>query len=78
MEENENSAGLDTVMGRDHDDEGRGNEKPAAVAAPPLPTEAHGRIGRHLRKVYGDMLAEPMPDKIGRLLDELAKSGRSK
>ena len=79
MEENQNSVGVDTIMGRDQDnDEVRGDDKPVAATAPPLPSEAHGRIGRHLRKVYGDMLAEPMPAKIGKLLDELAKSGGSK
>lgn len=77
MEDNDSSAGVGTVMERDRDDD-RGREDPsAAISAPPLPTEAHGRIGRHLRKVYGDILAEPMPAKFGKLLEKLAKSERS-
>jgi hypothetical protein len=77
MEDDENRMGASTVMERDSDDGHRRKEKSAAALAPPLPTEAHGRIGRHLRKIYGDMLAEPMPDKFGKLLDELADSERS-
>lgn len=42
-----------------------------------LPREAQGRIGQHLRRVYGEILAEPLPDKLSKLLDELAKSERS-
>ena len=41
-----------------------------------LPKEAHGRIGQQLRRIYGDMLAEPLPDKFSQLLDELSKSER--
>ena len=40
----------------------------------PLPPEAHGRIAAQLREVYGQMLAEPMPDKFAQLLDKLAQS----
>ena len=39
-----------------------------------LPPEAQGRIGKELRKVYGDMLSEPMPDKFAELLQRLSKS----
>jgi hypothetical protein len=78
MEDNENNVGVGTVMERDRDDDQRRDEKSATAAAPPLPTEAHGRIGRQLRKVYGEMLAEPMPDKFSKLLEELAKSEKSK
>ena len=42
-----------------------------------LPREAQGRIGQHLRRVYGEILAEPLPEKLSKLLDELAKSERS-
>lgn len=42
-----------------------------------LPREAQGRIGQHLRRIYGEILAEPLPDKLSKLLDELAKSERS-
>lgn len=41
-----------------------------------LPVEAQGRIGQHLRRVYGEILAEPLPDKFSKLLSELAKSER--
>lgn len=77
MQNNDSSAGAGTIMERDREDDHDRKEKSAATSAPPLPTEAHGRIGRHLRKVYGDMLAEPMPAKFGKLLEELAKSERS-
>jgi hypothetical protein len=41
-----------------------------------LPVEAQGRIGQHLRRVYGEILAEPLPDKFSKLLSELAKAER--
>lgn len=41
-----------------------------------LSREAQGRIGQHLRRVYGEILAEPLPDKFTKLLDELAKTER--
>lgn len=77
MEDNDSSVGAGTIMERDREDDQKTEDTTATVSAPPLPTEAHGRIGRHLRKVYGDMLAEPMPAKFGKLLEELAKSERS-
>jgi hypothetical protein len=52
--------------------------EPAKQVLPPLPQEAQDRIGRHLRRVYGDLLAEPMPDRFTKLLEDLAKSERSK
>ena len=39
-----------------------------------LPPEAQGQIGKQLRKLYGDMLSEPMPDKFAELLARLSKS----
>lgn len=42
-----------------------------------LPREAQGRIGQHLRRLYGEILAEPLPDKFSKLLSELSKSERS-
>jgi len=42
-----------------------------------LPREAQGRIGQHLRRVYGEILSEPLPDKFSQLLDSLAKTERS-
>ena len=41
---------------------------------PGLTIEAQDRIAGHLRKVYCDLLAQPMPDKFKKLLDDLAKS----
>jgi hypothetical protein len=42
-----------------------------------LPREAQGRIGQHLRRIYGEILAEPLPDKFSKLLNNLAKTERS-
>jgi hypothetical protein len=42
-----------------------------------LPREARGRIGRHLRQAYGQLLSEPLPDRFSKLLEELAKAERS-
>jgi hypothetical protein len=42
-----------------------------------LPREAQGRIGQHLRRIYGEILSEPLPDKFSQLLDNLAKTERS-
>jgi len=78
MEVNENNEGAGATMMERDQDEDRPPEDKSALSAPPLPTEAHGRIGRHLRKVYEDLLAEPMPDKFGKLLDQLAKSEEKK
>lgn len=43
-----------------------------------LPREAQGRIGQHLRRVYGEILSEPLPDRFSQLLESLAKTERSK
>lgn len=42
-----------------------------------VPAEIQGRIGRHLRRVYGDVMAEPLPDKLRKLIEELAMTERS-
>lgn len=39
-----------------------------------LPQELKGAIGKQLKRVYGQMLAEPMPDKFSLLLETLSKS----
>jgi hypothetical protein len=39
-----------------------------------LPEEARGLIGHQLREEYRRLLAEPLPDKFTKLLDELAKT----
>ncbi len=44
------------------------------TAEAPFLSEFEGKIGRHLRLYYNIRLAEPLPDKFTRLLNELAKS----
>ncbi len=39
-----------------------------------LPLELQGAIGKQLKQVYGQMLAEPLPDKFTQLLNKLSKS----
>jgi hypothetical protein len=39
-----------------------------------LPAEARGLIGHQLREEYRRVLAEPLPDKFTKLLNELAQS----
>ncbi len=48
--------------------------QPAPEAEANLPTEAQGLIGHQLRQEYRRILAEPLPDKFGKLLEQLAKS----
>lgn len=38
-----------------------------------LPRELQGAIGKQLKHVYGQMLAEPLPDKFTQLLAALSK-----
>lgn len=40
----------------------------------PLPPEIQGEIGKKLRQVYGQLLAEPLPGKFQNLLEQLRKS----
>ncbi len=46
----------------------------AAATSTRLTAEAQGQIGRQLRRAYDEMLAEPLPDKFTKLLEELAKT----
>ncbi|HPG89478.1 MAG TPA: NepR family anti-sigma factor [Hyphomicrobium sp.] len=39
-----------------------------------LPRELQGAIGKQLKHVYGQMLAEPLPDKFTQLLESLSKT----
>ena len=39
-----------------------------------LPVQLQGAIGRQLKQVYGQLLAEPLPDKFALLLEQLGKS----
>jgi Anti-sigma factor NepR len=38
-----------------------------------FPLELQGAIGKQLKQVYGQMLAEPLPDKFSKLLEQLGK-----
>ncbi|MBR2536708.1 MAG: hypothetical protein IKE66_11615 [Hyphomicrobium sp.] len=38
-----------------------------------MPRELQGAIGKQLKHVYGQMLAEPLPDKFTQLLASLSK-----
>lgn len=42
----------------------------------PLPATAEAEIATGLKRLYGQMLAEPMPDKFAGLLEQLAKADR--
>lgn len=39
-----------------------------------LPSMVQDDIGRRLRGLYGQLAAEPLPDRFTKLLDQLAKS----
>lgn len=56
---------------------GSGSRPPSGGGEQPLPPEAQGRIAAQLREVYGQMLAEPLPDKFAQLLDQLASAERA-
>jgi len=45
----------------------------AADPAEGLAPDAQDAIARRFRSVYGRLVAEPLPDKVVQLLDELAK-----
>jgi hypothetical protein len=45
----------------------------AAQDMPSLPQHVQGALGKQLRKAYGDLLAEPLPEKFTDLLRRLAK-----
>lgn len=47
-------------------------KEPAPEAEVNLPPEAQGLIGHQLRQEYRRILAEPLPDKFGKLLEQLA------
>ncbi len=44
----------------------------------PLPESAEAQIADGLKRLYGQMLAEPMPDKFAGLLKQLAESDRKR
>jgi len=41
-----------------------------------LPTTTEAAIALGLKRLYSEMLAEPMPDKFAGLLDQLSKADR--
>lgn len=45
----------------------------SAGAEARLTAESQGQIARQLRRAYEEMLAEPLPAKFTKLLEELAK-----
>lgn len=49
-------------------------EAKAANTENAMPRELQGAIGKQLKHVYGQMLAEPLPDKFNQLLASLSKS----
>jgi hypothetical protein len=53
------------------------NEPPGDHRPTPLPSEIQGQIGKQLRQVYGQILAEPLPDKFSLLLDQLSKTEKT-
>lgn len=70
------------IMTNDKRDTSMRHEQENQISAPQvgsdrgalLPPEAQGQIARQLRQVYGEMLAEPMPDKFAELLAKLSQS----
>ena len=52
--------------------------KPDDPGAPRLSPAMQGHLGRQLRAVYSQLVHEPMPDKLTKLLDELAHSQSKK
>lgn len=51
-------------------------ETPKIDNSIPLPKTAEAEIAAGLKHLYGQMLAEPMPDKFVSLLDQLARPER--
>lgn len=41
-----------------------------------LPVEVQIMLGERLRVVYGELLAEPLPDKFSHLLEQLARGDK--
>lgn len=56
------------------DDSPSGAEAKTASNENAMPRELQGAIGKQLKHVYGQMLAEPLPDKFTQLLASLSKS----
>jgi hypothetical protein len=48
----------------------------AAIDPPVLTKAAEAEIATELKRLYGQMLAEPMPERFAGLLDQLSKAER--
>lgn len=46
------------------------------IDTPALPKSAEAEIASELKRLYGQMLAEPMPDRFAGLLAQLSKTDR--
>lgn len=46
------------------------------IDTPALPKAAEAEIATELKRLYGQMLAEPMPDRFAGLLAQLSKAER--
>jgi hypothetical protein len=51
-------------------------ETAVTIDAPTLTKTAEAEIASELKRLYGQMLAEPMPDRFTGLLDQLSKAER--
>lgn len=51
---------------------------PVAPSPVKLPVEAQTVIARELRERYDALLADPLPERLSKLLDELSKSEENK
>ncbi len=51
--------------------------EPAEKAEPSLGGEIRGRIGRQLREMYDDVLAQGVPDRFVELLNRLEKQNEN-
>lgn len=61
----------DSQMNSDELSTSAENKSPGNESA--MPRERQGAIGKQLKHVYGQMLAEPLPDKFTQLLASLSK-----
>lgn len=64
-----------TQMATDTDKSGDGAND---TVRPQLSGSLQGHIGRQLRAAYSELVQEPIPDRFSKLLDELAKSQKTK
>ena len=68
---------LEAFMNNNNDDEKRASHEPVEGWDPEkgiLSKDVQELIGRKLRQSYAGLVADPLPDRIGQLLDRLSKS----